>query len=119
VACARLKVYEALLTERNDVALQGCVKRCAGTQREAGANDIPQIISASGNQFLAARGGESQQNVFKSHRRRGLAGGRPREEPSHLSLGTTSLPCTTPCPRFLGLGERLHPELDAIFRLRS
>src|ERR1700736_3777128 len=63
-------------------------KGWTGIEREAYYNDIPQIISAGGNQFLATRGGESQQNIFKSHRRRALERGHTWEEPSHLSMGT-------------------------------
>src|ERR1700675_623208 len=66
----------------------GLHKGWTGIEKEAYYNDIPQIISAGGNQFLATRGGESQQNIFKSHRRRALERGRTWEESSHLSMGT-------------------------------
>src|SRR4029077_8889141 len=57
-------------------------------QREACANDNSQITSTGGNQFLGARLGESQQNIFKSHGRPVLERGRSWEEPSYLSIGT-------------------------------
>jgi hypothetical protein len=77
----------------------GCTEDGQGIEKEAYYDDNSQIISAGGNQFLGTRRGESQQNIFKSHGRRALERGRTWEEPFPI----------------LGLGERLHPELDAIF----
>src|ERR1700722_19355298 len=59
-----------------------------GIEKEAYYNDIPQIISAGGNQFLATRGGESQQNIFKSHRRRALERGRTLTRLATVSVAT-------------------------------
>jgi len=43
----------------------GLHKGWKGIEKEAYYNDIPQIISAGGNQFLAPRGGESQTKYFQ------------------------------------------------------
>jgi hypothetical protein len=58
--------------------------------------------------------GESEQGVFKPHGRPTFERNSAGKKPPHLSMGTPTAAHDAMFP-ILGLGERLHPELDAIF----
>src|SRR6266478_3380293 len=59
------------------------------SKRKVASHDIPASIRESRDSFLATGGGESGQDIFKSHRRPALATGGTGKESSHLCLGAS------------------------------